>query len=112
MGSKIKESELTERTLMCKDCGAKFVWTTGEQKFFLDKGLQNIPKRCKTCTVAYKAKLNSKQPRTWIKCAGCGKKAEVTFEPKNEDILCEKCFTEAIEARDKAIEAMGEKVPE
>ena len=38
-------AELEDKTLVCKDCGDKFIWTEGEQKFFIDKGLQNIPKR-------------------------------------------------------------------
>ncbi len=106
MGSKVKESDLEDKTLMCKDCGQKFIWTAGEQKFFLDKGLQNIPKRCKSCTATYKAKLNERQPRSWIKCISCGKKAEVTFETKTDEILCEKCFNEAIERRDEKIASL------
>lgn len=101
--SNIKESDLEEKVLFCKDCGNQFVWTTGEQKFFLDKGLQNIPKRCKICTAKYREKLHEKHPVWWIKCKKCGKKAEVPFEPLTEDILCEKCFTIEIEKRDKAI---------
>lgn len=110
--SKVKESELEDRTLMCKDCGNKFVWTAGEQKFFLDKGLENIPKRCKLCTDKFKTKLREKHPVFWIKCRLCGKKAEVPFEPKSEDILCEECFNKEIARRNAAILALGEKVPE
>lgn len=112
MSSKVKESELEDRTLICKDCGNKFVWTAGEQKFFLDKGLKNIPKRCKPCTANYKDKIHEKHPVRWIKCVKCSKKGEVPFEPKSEDILCEDCFQKEIEKRDKAIEDLGEKVPE
>ncbi len=110
--SKVKESDLEDKLLMCKDCGEKFVWTTGEQKFFLDKGLQNIPKRCKVCTALYKNKLREKHPVFWIKCKSCKKKAEVPFEPKTEDILCESCFNKKISERDQAIKKLGESVPE
>lgn len=110
--SKVKESDLEDKTLMCKDCGNKFVWTKGEQKFFLDKGLQNIPKRCKPCTAVYKAKLQEKRPTWWIQCTSCRKKAEVPFEPKSEDVLCEECFNKEIEKRNQAISALGEKIPE
>ena len=112
MASNVKESELEEKTLVCKDCGNKFIWTTGEQKFFLDKGLQNIPKRCKICANEYKNKLREKHPMFWIKCNGCGKKTEVSFEPKSEKVFCEECFRKEIEKRNQAILAMGEKVPE
>ncbi len=109
---KVNIEDLDEKVLLCKDCGKKFLWTTGEQKFFLEKGLQNIPKRCKVCVAEYKEKLHQKHPVWQIKCKKCSKKNEVTFEPKSEDILCETCFGKEIEKRDKAIEAMGEKVPE
>ena len=110
--TKVKESDLEEKTLMCKDCGNKFVWTPGEQKFFVDKGLQNIPKRCKTCAAIYKSKLREKHPMWWIKCRMCKKKAEVPFEPKSEDVLCEDCFKKEVEKRNQVILALGEKVPE
>lgn len=112
MGSKVKESELEDKVLICQDCGNKFLWTAGEQKFFLDKGLQNIPKRCKVCVSQYKEKLREKHPVWPIKCHLCGKKGEVAFDPQTDDILCEKCFNKEIEKRNKAIEALGEKVPE
>ncbi len=112
MSSKVKESDLEDKTLACKDCGNKFIWTKGEQKFFLDKGLQNIPKRCKICTAKYKNKLREKHPMWWIKCKRCGKKTEVSFEPKSDLVYCEECFKKEIDKRDKAILAMGEKIPE
>ncbi|MFA5927254.1 MAG: zinc-ribbon domain-containing protein [Patescibacteria group bacterium] len=105
-------SKLEDKVLLCKDCGKRFLWTAGEQKFFIDKGLQNIPKRCKICTANYKEKLREKHPIWEIKCKVCGKKAEAPFEPKGSDILCESCFNLEIEKRDKAIEAIGERVPE
>lgn len=110
--TKVKESDLEDKMLVCKDCGNKFVWTAGEQKFFLDKGLQNVPKRCKVCTNDYKNKLREKHPMWWIKCSRCGKKTEVSFEPKSEFVLCETCFNKEIEKRDSAIVSLGEKVPE
>ena len=108
----VKESELENKTLICKECGNKFIWTAGEQKFFIDKGLQNIPKRCKICTAKYKAQLHEKHPSFWIKCKSCGKKAEVPFEPKSDEVYCEDCFKKEIEKRDQSILALGEKVPE
>lgn len=104
MTDRITEADLEDKTLVCKDCGNKFIWTAGEQKFFLDKGLQNIPKRCKICTAKYKEKLREKHPMHWVKCVQCGKKAEVTFDPKSDDVLCEECFKKAIVKRDKEIE--------
>lgn len=111
MSQEESKTQLEDKLLVCKDCGNKFIWTAGEQQFFVDKGLQNIPKRCKICTAKYKEQLREKHPLWWVKCTKCGKKAEVTFEPKSDDILCEDCFNKEIEKRDKALADIGEKMP-
>ena len=108
----VSMGELDDKVLVCKDCGDKFIWTKGEQKFFIEKGLQNIPKRCKLCAAKYKTKLREKHPLWWIKCQRCGKKNEVPFEPTTEDIYCEDCFQKEIEKRDKKINDIGEKLPQ
>lgn len=41
--------EFTDKTLICKDCGNEFIFTAGEQNFYKEKGLDNEPKRCKSC---------------------------------------------------------------
>ena len=35
-----------DKTLICRDCGAEFVFTAGEQAFYAEKGFQNEPSRC------------------------------------------------------------------
>jgi hypothetical protein len=40
---------MTDKTLVCKDCGADFVFTAGEQEFYAEKGFDNEPTRCKPC---------------------------------------------------------------
>jgi len=42
---------------VCADCGEKFVFSVGEQRFYLSKGL-SVPKRCKACRRTRKATLN------------------------------------------------------
>lgn len=101
--TKIELKDLEDRQLVCIDCGDRFIWTAGEQKFYLDKGLKNLPKRCKICTAHNKSKIREKHPAWWIKCKRCGKKNEVSFEPTTEDVLCENCFQKEIEKRDKLI---------
>ena len=32
-----------DKTLKCKECGAEFVFTAGEQEFYAEKGFQNEP---------------------------------------------------------------------
>lgn len=49
-------------TLKCIDCGAKFVFTAGEQMFFAEKGFGNKPRRCRAC----KAKRSRALRRTKV----------------------------------------------
>ena len=44
----------TDKTLTCKDCGAEFTFTAGEQAFYAEKGFENEPTRCKACRIAKK----------------------------------------------------------
>lgn len=37
------------KTLTCRDCGAEFIFTAGEQEFYAQKGFTNEPTRCPSC---------------------------------------------------------------
>jgi len=50
------QPEFQDRDLNCADCRQDFVFTAGEQKFFKEKGFTEIPKRCKPCRDAKKAR--------------------------------------------------------
>jgi hypothetical protein len=41
-------SEYEDEQRQCKDCGAVFTWTAGEQAFFAQREL-NPPNRCSEC---------------------------------------------------------------
>ena len=43
-----------DKTIVCKDCGAEFVFTEGEQAFYAGKGFENDPVRCPECRKARK----------------------------------------------------------
>jgi DNA replicative helicase MCM subunit Mcm2 (Cdc46/Mcm family) len=43
------EVKMSDKTLVCCDCGAEFVFTEGEQEFYAEKGFTNEPKRCPEC---------------------------------------------------------------
>ena len=45
---------MEDKTLVCKDCGAEFVFTAGEQQFYKEKGFENEPVRCPACRKARK----------------------------------------------------------
>jgi len=48
--------KLQDKLLRCVDCGTDFIFTAGEQRYFLSKGL-SIPKRCPECRQKRKATL-------------------------------------------------------
>jgi len=83
-----------DKTLACKECGEDFVFTSGEQEFYAERGFQNEPQRCKTCRDARKAaaKGGPKEMFTAV-CADCGNEARIPFEPKTDrPVYCSDCF--------------------
>src|SRR5581483_4835396 len=44
-----------DKTITCRDCGMDFVFTSGEQEFYAQKGFTNEPTRCPACRQARKA---------------------------------------------------------
>jgi len=85
-----------DKTLTCRDCGAEFVFTAGEQEFYQSKGLVNEPGRCPTCRAARRS--TGRTPRTEreyhdVVCASCGIQTKVPFEPSNDrPVYCNECF--------------------
>ena len=61
-----------DKTLVCKDCGAEFVFTAGEQEFYAEKGFQNEPIRCKACRNARKSQRSGEREMYDAVCAACG----------------------------------------
>lgn len=53
--------ELTDKKIVCKDCGQEFIFTVGEQQFYAEKGFTNEPVRCKECRAKHKAERAAKQ---------------------------------------------------
>ncbi len=83
-----------DKTLVCRECGAEFVFTAGEQEFYAEKGFQNEPTRCRECRAARKAN-RAAAPREMFEttCAACGKPTTVPFIPKSDrPIYCSECF--------------------
>lgn len=52
---------MEDKVLTCKDCGANFTFTVGEQQFYAEKGFTNEPTRCPDCRKARKAN-NTRRP--------------------------------------------------
>jgi len=86
-----------EKTLICKDCNKEFVFTSGEQEFYAEKGFQNEPSRCKICRDAKKTAKRSENREYYdAVCAECGATARIPFIPKNDrPILCSECYSKS-----------------
>jgi CxxC-x17-CxxC domain-containing protein len=92
-----------DRTLVCRDCAEEFVFSAGEQAFFLSKGLQNDPQRCLSCRAAAKRARVIGGPREFHAaiCGSCGGQAIVPFAPRNDrPIYCSSCFDKVQAARE------------
>jgi CxxC-x17-CxxC domain-containing protein len=86
-----------DKNLICKDCGNEFVFTTGEQEFYAEKGFQNEPARCKDCRTSRKNANNNGARRERVMyeavCADCGKETQIPFKPTNaRPVYCKDCF--------------------
>ncbi|MEG1559802.1 MAG: zinc-ribbon domain containing protein [Clostridia bacterium] len=82
-----------DKVLVCRDCGAEFVFTGGEQEFYASKGFQNEPSRCKECRTGRKNQRGGDRQMHDAVCAECGRPTQIPFEPKNDrPIYCKECF--------------------
>jgi len=88
---------LTDKTLVCGDCGREFTFTAGEQEFYSSRGLLNEPRRCPECRAARRRERrggygDSRRFYSAI-CAVCGKEATVPFEPtEGRPVYCKECY--------------------
>ena len=84
-----------DRNLNCRDCGEAFIFSSGEQRFFAEKGLTNEPQRCPTCRAAAKRARTGVGPREYhaAVCGSCGNQAMVPFAPRaDKPVYCSSCF--------------------
>ena len=84
-----------DKTLVCKECGSEFVFTSGEQEFYAERGFQNEPQRCKACRDARKNATRPARELFTTTCAKCGKEAKVPFQPSNDrPVYCSECYAQ------------------
>lgn len=87
--------EYTDKTLQCRDCGAEFIFTAGEQEFYAEKGFTNEPRSCSECRARRRQERSGghKEMHTAI-CAECGAETQVPFKPTTgKPVYCSACFT-------------------
>lgn len=111
---------MTDRSLTCRDCGQEFVFTAGEQDFYVQRGFSE-PQRCPTCRQARKTQRGpagggggggssygsgggssygddaNRAPRQLFAatCSECGRETEVPFSPTpGKPVYCRECFSD------------------
>jgi CxxC-x17-CxxC domain-containing protein len=89
---------LTDKSLVCRECGSAFLFTEGEQEFYQKRGLLNEPSRCPDCRAARRRRTtrSDEGARTMysVICASCGKDAQVPFQPRlGRPVYCNECFS-------------------
>ncbi len=108
------DAQFVDRLLTCSDCRAEFIFTAGEQVFFLDKQFKNDPKRCKSCksrrsglssaaaTGANPGTPGLARTETRTECSECRIETTVPFKPtQGRPVLCRQCF----QMRNRAVAA-------
>jgi CxxC-x17-CxxC domain-containing protein len=99
---------IADKTLTCRDCGMSFVFTSGEQEFYAEKGFTNQPSRCPDCRATAKAArgggggsgyrdggFGGRSERTMhpATCDACGRETQVPFMPTSgKPVYCSDCF--------------------
>ncbi|MFQ5694458.1 MAG: zinc-ribbon domain containing protein [Terriglobia bacterium] len=84
--------EFRDKLLVCVDCSAEFLFTSGEQMFFADKGFKHEPKRCKPCKTK-RQQVHRQRVETTITCSQCGRETTVPFKPtQGRPVYCRECF--------------------
>jgi CxxC-x17-CxxC domain-containing protein len=86
---------LVDKHIRCRDCGLEFIFTAGEQGFYIEKGLLNEPQRCGDCRANRRREklLNAIRETTTVVCASCGGDATVPFVPRHDrPVYCTACF--------------------
>ncbi len=48
----MRQEQVSDKRLVCRDCGSEFVFSKGEQLFFREKGFEKEPVRCPACRKA------------------------------------------------------------
>lgn len=110
----------TDKSITCRDCGADFLFTAGEQAFYQEKGFQHPPSRCPSCRSQKRQSQGGGSSRqTTMRASGgpggetggggragdqsrakypavcdqCGKETTVPFQPRGDrPVYCRDCY--------------------
>ena len=94
---------LSDKTLVCVECGSEFIFTVGEQEFFQARGFGNEPKRCRSCRAVRRTEqrgggggMYQDGPREMypIVCAECAQRGHGALPTAwGRPVYCSDCFS-------------------
>ena len=91
---------MQDKSLTCKDCGTEFPFTVRDQNFYLEKGFENEPQRCRDCRTQRKstrgtgAATGAAREMHDAVCAQCGVATTVPFKPRGDrPVYCRNCYS-------------------
>ena len=81
-----------DKILVCRDCGAEFVFSAGEQDFYAERGFGTEPTRCSECRRQRKQSMRRQREIFEIVCSECGAVDTIPFEPRHDiPVYCRAC---------------------
>jgi CxxC-x17-CxxC domain-containing protein len=105
----MEDMAMTDRTLICAQCGQEFTFSAEDQQYHAERGYQD-PKRCPSCRAERRASRGDSggsyggrssgggydRPQRQMysaTCARCGREALVPFEPRGDKpVYCSDCY--------------------
>ena len=91
--------EFQDKVLVCRECGKEFLFSSGEQAFYAEKGFQHQPTRCRDCRGSRRPSGRSEggpageRPLFAAVCSSCGKETQVPFKPTaGKPVYCRDCY--------------------
>lgn len=89
-------SEFQDREVACRECGATFTFTAGEQAFYQSRGFTNEPNRCPECRTSRRGgrrPARGEDETSRVVCAACGVITTVPFRPSSgKPVYCRDCY--------------------
>jgi CxxC-x17-CxxC domain-containing protein len=102
-----------DKTIVCKDCAQQFLFSVGEQGYFLEKGLLNEPQRCAVCREQRRSDRAIYHRASTVVCANCGAETTVPFVPRlNRPVYCDICYRVARRQEAAALSEPVARVPQ
>ena len=100
--------DLKDKSLVCFDCKADYVFSVDEQQSFNAKGHNHPPKRCPACRASRAARRPERtvekerfptftpaaaRQMFTVTCSECSKETQVPFEPRaGRPVYCSDCY--------------------